>query len=90
VLPLQADWEAQLRSLGWNEFFVKDYVKSLKTSRGSIVRDPSDICAVVAEMEQFRGEIEGACASGGLSRSSRSRSGGTSCWTGRRFRQTEA
>ena len=45
--------------LGWEAFSVKDYVKSLKTSRGSIVRDPSEIGAVVAEMEQFRGEIEG-------------------------------
>src|SRR5687768_7042408 len=59
VLPRAADWEAELRSLGWEAFFVKDYVKSLKTSRGSIVRDPSEIGAVVAEMEQFRGEIEG-------------------------------
>ena len=34
-------------------------MKSLKTSRGSIVRDPSEIGAVVEEMERFRGEIEG-------------------------------
>jgi ATP-grasp domain, R2K clade family 3 len=59
VLPPAADWETELRSLGWEAFFIKDYVKSLKTSRGSIVRDPSEIGAVVAEMERFRGEIEG-------------------------------
>jgi hypothetical protein len=59
VLPSGADLERELRSLGWAAFFVKDYVKSLKTSRGSIVRDPSEIGAVVAEMQQFRGEIEG-------------------------------
>lgn len=59
VLALDADWESELRSLGWEAFFVKDYVKSLKTSRGSIVRDPSEIGALVKEMEQFRGEIEG-------------------------------
>jgi hypothetical protein len=59
VLPIAADFEAELRSFGWDAFFIKDYVKSLKTSRGSIVRDPSEIVAVVHEMAQFRGEIEG-------------------------------
>ena len=59
VLAREADWESELRSLGWEAFFVKDYVKSLKTSRGSIVRDPAELGAVVSEMEQFRGEIEG-------------------------------
>ena len=59
VLAADADWESELRSLGWSAFFIKDYVKSLKTSRGSIVRDPSEIGVVVAEMRQFRGDIEG-------------------------------
>jgi hypothetical protein len=59
VLPVNADLPAELRALRWDGFFIKDYVKSLKTSRGSIIRDPSEIAAVVAEMEQFRGEIEG-------------------------------
>lgn len=59
VLPLTADFEAELRSLGWDAFFIKDYVKSLKTSRGSMIRDPSQIGGVMAEMEHFRGEIEG-------------------------------
>jgi hypothetical protein len=59
VLARDADWESELQSLGWEAFFVKDYVKSLKTSRGSIVRDPSELGSLVAEMERFRGEIEG-------------------------------
>jgi hypothetical protein len=59
VIPLTLDFEAELRLLGWTEFFIKDFVKSLKTSRGSIIRDPSEIGAVVSEMEKFRGEIEG-------------------------------
>lgn len=59
VLASDADWESELRSLGWEAFFIKDYVKSLKTSRGCIVRDPSEIGAVVEEMKRFRGEIEG-------------------------------
>jgi hypothetical protein len=59
VLPVTTNVEAELRALGWEAFFIKDYVKSLKTSRGSIIRDPSQIAAVVEEMMQFRGEIEG-------------------------------
>ena len=59
VLPLAADFEAELRAIGWPAFFIKDYVKSLKTSRGSIVRDPAEIAVVVREMQEFRGEIEG-------------------------------
>lgn len=59
VFPITANLEAELRSLGWNAFFIKDYVKSMKTTRGSIIRDPSEIAAVVSEMEQFRGQIEG-------------------------------
>lgn len=59
VLAPNADWESELRSLNWEAFFIKDYVKSLKTSRGSILRDPSEIGSLVAEMERFRGEIEG-------------------------------
>jgi hypothetical protein len=59
VFPVTADLEIELRSLGWEAYFIKDYVKSLKTSRGSIVRDPSEIRDIVAEMQQFRGEIEG-------------------------------
>ncbi|HUR53048.1 MAG TPA: ATP-grasp domain-containing protein, partial [Gemmataceae bacterium] len=59
VLPTTADFESELRAIGWDAFFVKDFVKSLKTARGSIVRDPSEITAVVREMEQFRGPLEG-------------------------------
>jgi hypothetical protein len=59
VLAATADLEGELRALDWGPFFIKDYVKSLKTSRGSIVRDPSEIGALVSEMREFRGEIEG-------------------------------
>lgn len=38
---------------------MKDYVKSLKTARGSIVREPAEAPAVIAEMREYRGEIEG-------------------------------
>jgi hypothetical protein len=48
VIPLAADVEVELRGLGWEAFFVKDYVKSLKTERGAIIRDPSEIGELVA------------------------------------------
>jgi hypothetical protein len=53
------DLESKLKALGWEQFFIKDYVKSLKTSVGSIVNKPSDIGIVIAEMQRFRGTIEG-------------------------------
>ena len=59
VLPADADIVAELRALGWGAYFLKDYVKSLKTARGSIVREPADAPAVIAEMREYRGEIEG-------------------------------
>ncbi|MFL9454006.1 ATP-grasp domain-containing protein [Tolypothrix bouteillei VB521301_2] len=53
------DLESELQVLGWERFFIKDYVKSLKTSIGSIIERPSDIKTVVQEMQKFRGTIEG-------------------------------
>jgi ATP-grasp domain, R2K clade family 3 len=59
VFPSDADLAAELRVLGWEAFFIKDFVKSLKTGRGSVVRDPTDAPAVVAELREYRGRIEG-------------------------------
>jgi hypothetical protein len=59
VFPADADLVRDLRALGWRAYFLKDYVKSLKTGRGSIVRDPAEAPAVIAEMREYRGEIEG-------------------------------
>jgi len=56
---LDSDLESELTNLGWKRFFVKDYVKSLKTSIGSIIEKPSDIKIVISEMQKFRGTIEG-------------------------------
>ena len=53
------DLEAELRALSWPEFFIKDYVKSLKTSVGSRITKPEQVGAVVADMRRFRGVIEG-------------------------------
>jgi hypothetical protein len=59
VFPADADLVRELTALGWGALFVKDYVKSLKTSVGSLIRDPSLVGQVVAELSAFRGEIEG-------------------------------
>jgi len=59
VFPATSDLAQELKALGWGKFFIKDYVKSLKTSVGSIVSKPEDISIVLAEMQKFRGTIEG-------------------------------
>jgi hypothetical protein len=59
VLPADCDLEKELRALAWPEFFIKDYVKSLKTSAGSRISKPEQVAAVVADMQRFRGVIEG-------------------------------
>lgn len=59
IFPPDCNLEAELRSLGWSEFFIKDYVKSLKTSVGSRITKPEQITAVIADMRRFRGAIEG-------------------------------
>lgn len=59
IFPPDIDLETALRSLAWDAYFIKDYVKSLKTSMGSLVKNPADAGRVVKEMREFRGEIEG-------------------------------
>jgi hypothetical protein len=58
-LDEHADLTTALARLEWPGFVLKDWVKSLKTSRGSIFRDPSEAPAIVEEMRKFRGTIEG-------------------------------
>jgi hypothetical protein len=57
--PIGGEVVAGLKSLDWNKFFIKDYVKSLKTSIGPFVAKPEEVGAVVAEMQKYRGLIEG-------------------------------
>jgi hypothetical protein len=59
IYPLDCDLESELRVLNWPEFFIKDYVKSLKTSVGSRITKAEQVNAVVADMRRFRGVIEG-------------------------------
>jgi ATP-grasp domain, R2K clade family 3 len=59
IFPIDCDIVGQMRVLGWEKFFIKDYVKSLKTSVGSVISKPEDITLVLAEMQKFRSTIEG-------------------------------
>lgn len=59
ILPRDCNLEAELRALAWPEYFIKDYVKSLKTSVGSRISKPEQVSTVVAEMQKYRGVIEG-------------------------------
>lgn len=45
--------------LGWNKAFVKDYVKSIKTGKGSIIDSLEDINRIESDMLQYKGFIEG-------------------------------
>lgn len=51
--------EFELKQLGWPAFFIKDYVKSVKTGTGSVVRDPLETRLVIEEMLRVRDNIEG-------------------------------
>lgn len=45
--------------LDWKQAFIKDYVKSLKTGKGSIVYNIEDIQRALQDMKQYKGFIEG-------------------------------
>ena len=51
--------EEHASKLGWNSFFVKDYVKSNYGNRGSIAKSPSEVLEIVTLIKEHRGEIEG-------------------------------
>lgn len=59
IFPPDCDLESELRALAWPDYFIKDYVKSVKTAGGSRISKPEQITAVIAEMHRFRGMIEG-------------------------------
>lgn len=63
VFPVDENLPEALSSLGWERVFLKDYVKSLKTAGGSAISKPEEVKTFIAEMEKFRGAIEGGvCA----------------------------
>lgn len=59
IFPADADLKAELDTLGWESFFVKDYVKSLKTGSGSLLQSTDGLDDLVHNMEKYRGQIEG-------------------------------
>lgn len=59
ILARDANFTAELAHLDWPRYFVKDYVKSLTTSRGSVAETPADVAEVVDQIEKFRGKIDG-------------------------------
>ena len=53
------DYAAAVAHCDWPAFFVKDYVKSLTTSRGSVANSVGEISEVVSLIEKYRGQVEG-------------------------------
>lgn len=49
----------KFKELKWKEAFVKDYVKSIKTGKGSIVDSLEDIDRIESDMLKYKGFIEG-------------------------------
>lgn len=54
-----SDYQAAVAGVSWKAYFVKDHVKSLTTTRGSVARNLDGIDEVVREIEKYRGSIEG-------------------------------
>ncbi|WLQ15930.1 ATP-grasp domain-containing protein [Hahella aquimaris] len=48
--------------LGWEGFFVKDFVKSNSTGQGSIARSPEEVVEIVSQIRAHRGAMEGGVA----------------------------
>lgn len=48
-----------LRTLGWKRYFLKDYVKSLKTGGGSVVETEEDALRWLRETLAYRDELAG-------------------------------
>jgi hypothetical protein len=58
-LQRDVDFVAALAGKSWPAYFVKDYVKSLTTRRGSVANTPAEISEVVSLIEKYRGSVEG-------------------------------
>lgn len=59
VADRNADFTQLMLGKHWPAYFVKDFVKSLTTHRGSVAGSPQGIAEVVALIEQYRGAVEG-------------------------------
>ncbi|RYG37844.1 MAG: hypothetical protein EON93_02990 [Burkholderiales bacterium] len=54
-----SDFAAGLADADWPGYFVKDYVKSLTTARGSVAASVKEVGEIVLLIEQYRGQVEG-------------------------------
>jgi hypothetical protein len=59
VWPEKIDYIDAFNELGWDQAFVKDFVKSVTATGGSIVRSASDLREAIEYYETYRGQIEG-------------------------------
>lgn len=59
TVAADADFALAVTGLPWARYFVKDYVKSLSSTRGSIANNPEQIQEIVLLMALYRGTIEG-------------------------------
>lgn len=53
---------AEAERLGWERFFVKDFVKSNYGGRGSIANSPGEVEEILMAIRRHRGELEGGIA----------------------------
>ena len=60
--PNNGKLKDSVSALGWDSYFVKDYVKSNSTEKGSIASSPEEVVEIVKLIEKYRGEIEGGIA----------------------------
>ncbi|MDX8399027.1 MAG: ATP-grasp domain-containing protein, partial [Gallionellaceae bacterium] len=59
ILNKNTDFKSALATKEWSAYFVKDFVKSLTTSRGSVAKTPDEVTEIVSLIEKYRGQIEG-------------------------------
>jgi len=60
--PNDENLEKSINLLAWDEYFVKDFVKSNSTERGSIASSATEVSEIVSLINTYRGEIEGGIA----------------------------
>lgn len=59
IITDEANAHSDFLKSSWNNGFLKDYVKSLTTSKGSIFNSPEELSLIISQLKQNRGNIEG-------------------------------
>lgn len=60
--PNDGSLRNNIEQLNWDAFFVKDFVKSNSTEKGSIASSPEEVLEIIHLIQMYRGEIEGGIA----------------------------